>query len=105
MRGRRSWFGWAGRPGAAGVALVLVGVLGATLLAAPGADALPLRRREAGVSGAWCWFGDPRAVYYQGAHRRTYVGWIDRAGSIQVSSYDHDTGVRVTATLKQPGYD
>src|SRR6266545_6910227 len=98
---RRGWLATASRPSAAGLALVLVGVLSAALVAAPDAGALPLRRREAGVSGAWSWFGDPRAVYYQGAHRRTYVGWIDHAGSIQVGSYDHDTGVRVTATLKQ----
>src|SRR6266542_2254642 len=98
---RRGWLATASRPSAVGLALVLVGVLSAALVAAPDAGALPLRRREAGVSGAWSWFGDPRAVYYQGAHRRTYVGWIDHAGSIQVGSYDHDTGVRVTATLKQ----
>ena len=82
------------------MALTLASVLGATLLWAPDAGALALRRREAGASGAWSWFGDPRAVYYQGAHRRTYVGWIDHAGSIQVTSYDHDTKVRVTATIK-----
>ncbi|HEX6677798.1 MAG TPA: BNR-4 repeat-containing protein [Actinomycetes bacterium] len=82
------------------MALALVTVLAAALVAAPDAGALPLRRREAGASGAWSWFGDPRAVYYQGAHRRTYVGWIDHAGSVQVTSYDHDTKVRVTATIK-----
>ena len=35
------------------------------------AKALPQRERELNDSGAWCWFGDPRALYYQGAHRRT----------------------------------
>jgi hypothetical protein len=64
------------------------------------AGALPLRQREFSPSGAWSWFGDPRAVYHAGAHRRTYVGWVNGAGSIQVASYDHDTGVRVITTLK-----
>ena len=50
--------------------------------------------------GGWSWFGDPRAVTYTGAHTRTYVGWVDLEGDIKVSSYDHDTGDRVTATLQ-----
>ena len=64
------------------------------------AGALSLRQREFSRSGAWSWFGDPRAVYHAGAHRRTYVGWVDAAGSVQVASYDHDTGIRVITTLK-----
>jgi hypothetical protein len=40
--------------------------------------------------GAWCWFGDPRAVYYEGKYRRTYAGWIDHEGNICVGYYDHD---------------
>jgi PKD repeat protein len=50
--------------------------------------------------GAWSWFGDPRAVTYTGAHTRTYVGWVDEEGDIKVSSFDHDTGDRVTAVLQ-----
>ena len=42
--------------------------------------------------GAWCWFSDPRAVYYEGEHRRTYAGWVDSAGSIVVGYYDHESG-------------
>ncbi len=41
--------------------------------------------------GAWCWFSDPRAVYYQGNHSRTYSGWVDSKGSIVVGYYDHDS--------------
>jgi hypothetical protein len=41
-------------------------------------------------NGAWCWFSDPRAIYYKGRHSRTYAGWIDSAGSIVVGFYDHD---------------
>jgi BNR repeat-containing family member/PKD domain/Concanavalin A-like lectin/glucanases superfamily len=50
--------------------------------------------------GGWSWFGDPRAVTYTGAHERTYVGWVDLEGDIKVSSYDHDSGARVTAVLQ-----
>jgi hypothetical protein len=60
----------------------------------------PLREREFVGGGAWSWFGDPRAVYHAGAHRRSYIGWDATDGSIQVASYDHDTGQQVVATLK-----
>lgn len=46
--------------------------------------------------GGWCWFQDPRAVRYEGDRDRTYVGWITRAGDIEVGQYDHDRE-RVTA--------
>ncbi len=42
--------------------------------------------------GAWCWFSDPRAVYFEGLHKRTYAGWIDRYGDVHVGYYDHETG-------------
>ncbi len=42
-------------------------------------------------NGAWCWFSDPRAVYYEGQFRRTYSGWVDNYGDIHVGFYDHDT--------------
>ena len=42
-------------------------------------------------NGAWCWFSDPRAVYYEGEFRRTYSGWIDNFGDIHIAYYDHDT--------------
>lgn len=43
-------------------------------------------------NGAWCWFSDPRAVYHAGKHKRTYTGWVDNYGDIQVGYYDHVTG-------------
>lgn len=51
--------------------------------------------------GAWCWIGDPRAVYYEGEHRRTYIGWVNAQGDIRVASYDHDTGETVTTTVRE----
>lgn len=41
--------------------------------------------------GAWCWFSDPRAVYHEGEHKRTYAGWIDSYGDIHIGFYDHNT--------------
>ena len=35
--------------------------------------------------GAWCWFGDPRAVYHDG---KVFTGWVSRDGGIRVASYD-----------------
>lgn len=49
--------------------------------------------------GAWCWFSDPRAVYYQGNHSRTYSGWVDSKGSIVVGYYDHDSMTIETAVI------
>lgn len=42
-------------------------------------------------NGAWCWYSDPRAVYFEGEHKRTYSGWIDNYGNIQIACYDHET--------------
>ena len=41
-------------------------------------------------NGAWCWFSDPRAIYFKGQHSRTYAGWVDSLGNIMVGFYDHD---------------
>jgi hypothetical protein len=40
--------------------------------------------------GAWCWFSDPRAVYFKGKYSRTYSGWVDSLGNITIGFYDHD---------------
>ena len=47
--------------------------------------------QSATFNGSWCWFSDPRAVYYEGKHQRTYMGWIDNWGDIVVGFYDHKT--------------
>jgi hypothetical protein len=49
--------------------------------------------------GAWSWFGDPRAVTFEGKRLRTYVGWVDSDGDIEVAAYDHKTGKVETTTL------
>ncbi|PTX62981.1 putative BNR repeat neuraminidase [Kordia periserrulae] len=44
-------------------------------------------------NGVWCWFSDPRAVYFEGKHKRTYAGWIDNYGDVHIGYYDHETQV------------
>lgn len=50
--------------------------------------------------GAWCWFQDPRAVYINGEHERTYAQWMTRDGRLQVGSFDHRSGEILIHTLK-----
>jgi hypothetical protein len=49
--------------------------------------------------GAWCWFADPRAVRYDGQHRKTYLGWVAHDGDIMISAFDHDSFTRTTAAI------
>ena len=51
--------------------------------------------------GAWCWFQDPRAVYFDGTHRRTYSGWMTKSGQLVVAQFDHDTKQIDTLVLKE----
>jgi hypothetical protein len=46
--------------------------------------------------GGWCWFADPRAVHHAG---RTYAGWLDWGGHVNVGAYDEHSGRRVTVAL------
>jgi hypothetical protein len=82
------------------VRLVAVLLAVGVVLPVDEAAALPLRERELTPAGAWSWFGDPRAVYHEGAYSRTYTGWVSTDGSVQVASFDHDSGLRTIATLK-----
>lgn len=49
--------------------------------------------------GAWCWFGDPRALRFTGTHDRVYAGWVDSEGSIVVASLDLRSGDRTEQTI------
>jgi hypothetical protein len=40
-------------------------------------------------NGIWSWFSDPRAIYFEGKYKRTYIGWIDNFGDVHVGFYDH----------------
>lgn len=52
-------------------------------------------------SGAWCWFSDPRAVYYEGEYKRTYATWVSNEGSIQIGLYDHGSDTIRIHTLHE----
>lgn len=73
-------------------ACVVLTVVGAVARPAPGAQ------RVLG-DGAWSWFADPRGIRYDGAHKRTYVGWVAQDGDVKVSAYDHVTLSRTTVVL------
>src|SRR3954447_6599891 len=84
-------------------------VLAAVALAAAAAAAAPATApgAQAGApvtqtlgSGAWIWFSDPRAVYFQGQHKRTYAAWVNVQGNAILGSYDHDTNVISEVVLK-----
>ncbi len=53
------------------------------------------RAGELVADGAWCWFQDPRAVHYVGAHDQTYIGYVTSTGDVDVVS--EETG---SATLQ-----
>ena len=36
--------------------------------------------------GAWCWFSDPRAVYYKGEQERIYYGYINSRGDVMIGA-------------------
>ncbi len=57
------------------------------------------RNGELVADGAWCWFQDPRAVHYVGAHDRTYVGYVTSTGDIDVVSLDNGTAALTHTTL------
>jgi len=77
--------------------LLLVGVaLSAAAAVAPGESHLTFTE-----DGAWCWFQDPRAVYVEGAYKRTYANWMTRDGRLQVGWFDHETGESRAYTLKE----
>ena len=49
--------------------------------------------------GAWCWFSDPRAIYFEGAKKATYAGWVNSSGDIVIGVYDHLSGKIDTAMI------
>ncbi len=51
------------------------------------------------TNGAWCWFADPRALYYKGEKEQTYFSWITTEGDIVVASYNHQTGEYIQKTV------
>lgn len=44
--------------------------------------------------GAWCWFSDPRAIYY--SENKIITGWVKKDGSIEVASLNLKSGEKDT---------
>ena len=40
--------------------------------------------------GAWCWFSDPRAIYYD--DNLIITGWVKKDGSVEVASLNPKSG-------------
>jgi len=40
--------------------------------------------------GAWCWFSDPRAIYY--SDEKIITGWVKKDGSVEVASLNISNG-------------
>ncbi|MBN1600473.1 MAG: BNR-4 repeat-containing protein [Chitinispirillaceae bacterium] len=53
----------------------------------------------AAQSGAYCWYQDPRAIYHKGTREKTFIGFIDNAGTVKVWSYDHVSDKTASSTL------
>lgn len=67
---------------------------GATRLTSGGAipPAVPFEMTGA-ANGAWSWFTDPRAVYY---NDHTYFGYVTLDGDVYIRRYTHSTGIADT---------
>jgi|WetSurMetagenome_2_1015567.scaffolds.fasta_scaffold00045_17 hypothetical protein len=90
---------------------VLAGCACAILLAAyvdSPAQAIPKPGEQFGaisMDGMWTWYGEPKAVYYEGVHKRTYMCWNTRNGDKGVGWYDHETGDTFTAFAPHMPYN
>ena len=66
---------------------------------AAGAQIAAPRNGELVADGAWCWFQDPRAIHFVGAHDRTYIGYVTSSGDVDIVSQDAHTALLVHTTL------
>lgn len=76
--------------------------LPATQPVSAGAQAVPTTTQSAVTAlgnGAWCWFGDPRAVRVTGQRDQDVVGWIDTHGGVTVDAIDRRTGQQQKVVL------
>jgi hypothetical protein len=47
--------------------------------------------------GTWCWFSDPRAIYYN--ENLIITGWVKKDGSVEVASLDLNSGEKKFNTI------
>jgi hypothetical protein len=60
----------------------------------PGADYATI-----GANAMWVWYGEPKAVYYEGKRKQTYLGWLSKKGEVTIASIDHVTGHTMTKVI------
>jgi rhamnogalacturonyl hydrolase YesR len=53
--------------------------------------------------GAWCWFSDPRALYFKGRYERLYAGWTTSTGDVVIGSYNYRTK-KITSKIIYPDF-
>ena len=51
------------------------------------------------TNGIWTWYGEPKAVYYEGVHKRTYMAWNSNNGIQYAGYYDHETNTTSQVAL------
>lgn len=82
----------------------IVVFLALALLAGCKPQATPVSSTAAPIvltnDGAWNWIEDPRAVHIEGRRNRTYAGWVNRHGDLQIGAYDHASDRSEIVTLK-----
>jgi BNR repeat-containing family member len=94
-----------------GKLLVLVACACAALCIAPAnttAQAIPKPGEQfapIATDGMWTWYGEPKAVYYEGTYRRTYMTWNTSSGTKGIAYYDHDTKDTANASLPAMPYN
>jgi hypothetical protein len=52
----------------------------------------------------YTWYAEPKAIYYEGAHKRTYMAWNTSTGQKGIAYYDHTTQDTVVDTLPPMPY-
>ena len=52
----------------------------------------------------YTWYAEPKAIYYEGVHKRTYMAWNSSTGTKGIAYYDHDTKDTVVTTLPKVPY-
>lgn len=57
--------------------------------------------RIAAEDGTWCWYADPRAVYYKAKQERIYYGYINSKGDVVISARDMRSKVVETFVLHE----
>lgn len=62
----------------------------ATRLTSGGATPPVIPFELSSVGGSWCWFADPRAIYY---NDHTYYGFVTLDGDIYIQKYTHSTKI------------